>query len=94
MSKGAHKKAEKLGIIIMEKLKEGLESKDIDSPLAKEIFDLHKEWIMCYWSTYSAEGHKGLGDMYVSDERFKSYYDKEQDGVAEYLRDVIHRWAR
>jgi len=27
--------------------------------------------------------------MYVADERFRSYYDKEQPGTAEFLRDAV-----
>ena len=94
MSQAGHDKATKLGIIIIEKLKEGFETKETHGGLASEIYELHKEWIMCYWPSYSAQGHKGLGDMYVQDERFKEYYDKEQDGLAQYLRDVIHANAK
>jgi len=85
-----HTHAEKLEIIIKEKLKEGLKKKDTKGPLGKEIYRLHKEWIMCYWPKYSIEGHKGLGDMYVCDERFKAYYDDEIEGMAQYLHDVIY----
>jgi hypothetical protein len=27
--------------------------------------------------------------MYVDDERFRAYYDKEQPGCAEFLRDAV-----
>jgi hypothetical protein len=30
-----------------------------------------------------------LGDMYVSDPRFKANYDKKGEGLAEYLRHAI-----
>lgn len=90
MSQAGHEKATKLGIIIIEKLKEGFATGETSGELATEIYELHRDWIMCYWPSYSAEGHKGLGDMYVQDERFKEYYDKEQEGLAQYLRDVIH----
>ena len=93
LSKAGHEKATKLGIIIIEKLKEGYDKQIYEGPLAKEIFDLHKEWIMCYWTSYSAAAHKGLGDMYIQDERFKEYYDQEQEGLAQYLRDIIHIYA-
>ncbi len=90
MSEAGHKHAEKLGIIIKEKLMEAFDKKEVTGPLAKEIYELHREWIMCYWPAYSVEGHKGLGDMYVADDRFKAYYDDEKEGVAAYLRDIIH----
>ena len=34
--------------------------------------------------------HRGLGDMYVSDERFTSHYDQLAPGLAQWLRDAIH----
>jgi hypothetical protein len=35
------------------------------------------------------EMHRCFGQMYVSDERFKAYYDSMGPGVAEHLRDAI-----
>lgn len=58
--------------------------------LAQKAADLHKKWIMFYWSEYSKEAHAGLAQMYVDDERFTAYYDKEVPGTAEFLRDAIH----
>lgn len=57
--------------------------------LAQRAADLHKQWLTFYWSEYSKEAHAGLAQMYVDDERFKAYYDKEQTGAAEFLRDAI-----
>jgi DNA-binding transcriptional MerR regulator len=34
--------------------------------------------------------HRGLGDMYVSDERFTRTYDEVAPGLAQWLRDAIH----
>lgn len=34
--------------------------------------------------------HRGLGDMYVSDERFTSQYEQVAPGLAQWLRDAIH----
>jgi len=51
---------------------------------------LHKEWLMVFYPNYSAEYHKGIGEMYVADERFKAYYDKIIPGCAEFLRDAIN----
>jgi hypothetical protein len=42
-----------------------------------------------YWDSYSKEAHAGVAQMYVDDERFTAYYDKEQPGTAEFLRDAI-----
>ncbi|WP_042454928.1 MerR family transcriptional regulator [Neobacillus dielmonensis] len=56
---------------------------------AQNAADLHKRWLTYYWDHYSKEAHAGLAQMYVDDERFKAYYDKEQPGTAEFLRDAI-----
>ena len=57
--------------------------------LAQKAADLHKQWLTFYWSQYSKEAHAGIAQMYVDDERFKAYYDAEQPGTAEFLRDAI-----
>jgi DNA-binding transcriptional MerR regulator len=57
--------------------------------LAQKAADLHKQWLTYYWSEYSKVAHAGLAQMYVDDERFKAYYDKDQPGTAEFLRDAI-----
>ncbi len=36
------------------------------------------------------EYHKGLGEMYVADERFRANYDKIALGCTEFLRDAIN----
>ena len=36
-------------------------SPKLTSQLAQEIFQLHKDWLMYSWSSYSPEAHKGLG---------------------------------
>lgn len=98
MTKLDHDHAKKLGIIINEKLKESFhlteELGHLNTDIAQEVFYLHKEWIIIYWPTYSSEAHKGLGDMYVADDRFRSYYDAEQEGLATHLRDIIHYYAK
>ena len=40
------------------------------------------------------EAHAGVAQMYVCDERFKEYYDKHWDGLAEFLRDAIVEYTR
>ena len=63
---------------------------DPASELAQKAADLHKKWLCFYWKEYSKEAHANLAQMYVDDERFTAYYDKEQPGTAEFLRDAIH----
>ncbi len=64
-----------------------------DSETGRDIALLHKAWLGFTWAQYSPEAHRGLGDMYVADERFTAYYDQNVKGCAAFLRDAIHRWA-
>ncbi len=61
--------------------------------IGKIITELHKEWIMMTWKTYSSEAHKGLAKMYVFDDRFKAYYDDKMEGCADFLQKAIEHWA-
>lgn len=79
----------KLGEEINIKLAEAFKGGNPKSKLAQEVAELHKKWLLYTWSNYSKEAHAGLAQMYVYDERFKEYYDKTQDGLAEFLRDSI-----
>jgi hypothetical protein len=62
---------------------------DPASDIAQITAELHKKWLMYYWSEYSKEAHAYIAQMYVDDERFKAYYEK-QPGMTEFLRDAIH----
>jgi DNA-binding transcriptional MerR regulator len=70
-------------------LAEAFKTGDPAGGLAQKAADLHKKWLTYYWKEYSKEAHAGLAQMYVDDERFTAYYDKEQPGTAQFLRDAI-----
>lgn len=70
-------------------LAEAFKTGDPASELAQKAAELHKKWLTFYWSEYSKEAHAGLAQMYVDDERFTAYYDKDVPGTAEFLRDAI-----
>ncbi len=74
---------------LMKTLAEAFKDSDPASELAQRAADLHKQWLTYYWAKYSKEAHAGLAQMYVDDERFTAYYDKEQPGTAAFLRDAI-----
>lgn len=88
-SQEVYEKAERLAQEILEKLHAAMDEKDPSSIEAQEVAALHKEWISLYWPTYTKEAHRGLAQMYVEDDRFRAYYDKEKEGAAEFLRDII-----
>ncbi|WP_026576635.1 MerR family transcriptional regulator [Bacillus sp. UNC438CL73TsuS30] len=74
---------------VRETLAQAFATGDPAGELAQKAANLHQQWLTYYWSEYSKEAHAGLAQMYVDDERFKAYYDKEQPGTAEFLRDAI-----
>lgn len=74
---------------LLKTLSEAFEIGDPTGEIAQKAADLHKKWLSYYWTSYSKEAHAGLAQMYVDDERFTAYYDKEKPGTAEFLRDSI-----
>ena len=92
MSEADYARAEQLNADISENLKAAVKTNDPAGELAQEVCRLHKEWLCIFWKdgAYSKETHKSLAEMYVTDERFKAYYDKIVDGGALFLRDAIN----
>jgi len=71
------------------------ETKDIESQETKEVYKLHREWLSYTWPKYSAQAHRGLVQMYISDERFASYYNNRAGKeVVSLLHDAVMRYAR
>lgn len=60
-----------------------------DSPIAQKACEKHKEWLLFSWPSYSKEAHRGVAQMYVDDERFAAYYEKNIKGLATFMRDAI-----
>jgi DNA-binding transcriptional MerR regulator len=90
MSQEQYDEVTKLAEQVTLTLAEAYKTGDPAGELAQKAADLHKHWLCYYWKEYSMEAHAGLAQMYVDDERFTAYYDKEQPGTAEFLRDAIH----
>ena len=65
-----------------------------EGPEGETIVSNHKEWLMLSGLKYQPSVHKGLGQMYVMDERFTMYYDKNVLGCAQFLRDAIQVWVK
>ena len=67
------------------------EEKDPTGPDGMEIAALHEKWLRLAWTDYNKDAHAGLVKMYIEDERFKAYYDRETPGCADFLcKAVIH----
>lgn len=89
MTEKQYEEVTKLAEEITKTLAEAYKTGDPAGETAQKAAELHKKWLTYYWTEYSKEAHAGLAQMYVEDERFKAYYDKEQPGTAEFLRDAI-----
>ncbi len=63
-----------------------------DSPEVQEVVATHYRWVSLFW-TPSAETYRGLTQMYVEDERFRSNYDEIAPGAAVLLRDAADIYA-
>ena len=74
---------------VMDTLHAAFATGDPAGELAQKAADLHRQWLSFYWDQYSKEAHAGVAQMYVDDERFTAYYDKERPGVATFLRDAV-----
>lgn len=76
--------------MIIHALKEG----DPDDKIAGDLVAKHSDWIKIFWpeGSFSAEKYRALADKYLSDERFKNYYDKWIDGATKYLAESIKKY--
>ncbi|MHC5268217.1 MerR family transcriptional regulator [Enterococcus sp. LJL98] len=85
---------ERTEVELIEKLQKLQETAEIESPLAKEIFELHKHWLQFSWTEYHPEAHKGLGFTYIGDDRFTHYYEERAgQGAAQLLHEIIQYYA-
>lgn len=89
MTKEEYDQMTRLEKEMREVLAEAVKTGDPAGELAQRAARLHRQWLSYTWPHYSKEAHAGLAQMYVDDERFTAYYDKEQPGTAAFLRDAI-----
>lgn len=90
LSEEEYQRMEAIGARIQERLQEAVWSgADYKGVEGKEIAELHKEWLNISTPKYTIEMHRGLAQMYVSDERFTAYYDSKVAGCAQFLCDAV-----
>lgn len=94
MTKKEYEDATLLEQQLLQRLKEVLPTNDPTSDQGQHLAEMHKKWLSYYWGHYSKQAHAGLANMYVQDERFKSYYDQHGEGAAQFLRDAIVHYTR
>lgn len=63
-----------------------------DSDMAKEIAELHRQWLQFTLPGYTPAKHRGVAAMYIGDERFTAYYDRRVPGCAQWLCDAVQHW--
>jgi len=61
-----------------------------DGTLAMDLAEAHRSHIARWFYDVSPEQHRGLGDLYISDERFYAPYEEIAPGFSQYVRDAIH----
>ena len=88
-----YNEGERLRIAYEEKLKKAFATGNPSGELAHEACDLHRQWLCVFYPKYSKEYHKGLGEMYVADERFKAHYERIIPGCAEFFSDAIKSYC-
>ena len=94
MSKEQWERFKQLEAEILERLEAGVRDRiTAESEDAGEIVKLHKEWLMMIWKQYTRQAHVGLADMYVADQRFTDYYDRNVTGCARLLEQAIRYWV-
>ena len=94
LSQELYGEGERLRVEMERALKAAFGSGDPAGELAQKACDLHRQWLCVFYPKYSKEYHKGLGEMYVADERFRANYDKLAPGCTEFFRDAINIYCR
>lgn len=61
----------------------------INSSSVQQIVAAHRKAISKWFYDCSPEMQKNLAKLYISDERFKAYYDSRARGLAQYVHDAI-----
>lgn len=90
MTEADYERFQNLGEEIRRRLEDAVQNGiSPDSEEAGRIVALHKEWLGMTWKKYTEEAHKAVANMYISDERFKMYYDREVSGCAEFLEKAV-----
>mgnify|MGYP006167278771 FL=1 len=67
--------------------------KAANSPEVQKLVKIHYNWVSVFW-TPTKDGYIGLGQMYVSDERFTQNYDKYAPGCAAFMAQAMGIYAQ
>lgn len=70
-------------------------SQDLDSSAAHDVYRLHRQWLCFTWNNYSPARHRGLAQLYLTDDRFAQYYNQRVGlpNATATLAAIIDRYA-
>jgi DNA-binding transcriptional MerR regulator len=60
-----------------------------DGAAARALAERHRDHLSRWFYPCSPEMHRGLGELYVADDRFAQVYEREGPGLAAYFHDAI-----
>lgn len=90
LTEEAYNRMQEIGGEINRILEEAVKNNEYpEDTVGEKVALLHKEWLSFTWPSYTPQAHKGLVQMYVADERFKKYYDKNVEGCAQFLKAAV-----
>ena len=61
-----------------------------DSVVAMDLAEEHRRHLNKWFYDCVPAMHRGIGDLYVSDERYMAPYEEIHPGFAQYVHDAIH----
>jgi len=91
MSKEEFEKIGKDGDELIKKIA-AASGEDPGSPGVQELIARHYAGLRAFYEP-NVEMYRGLGDMYVADERFGAYFDRYKPGLAAFMRDAMHAYC-
>ena len=94
MSPEDYKRLEELTEEIKTTLPRATAAGDSEGELGRRVAELHREWLLFFWTDYSKEKHLGLAQMYLADPRFKAHYDAMGEGCCEFLVRAIEAYCK
>ena len=95
MTQEQYSEIEGLNEKILEKLTAAVAAgADPAGEAGKEVADLHRRWLTIMGDKYDVQRHRGIAELYVQDQRFTAYYDKERPGCAQFLHDAVLCWVK
>ncbi len=66
--------------------------RDPGDPEVQQTIARHHAWIETFYPC-SAEVYRGLGQLYTSDDRFRSYYEDFGPNLADFMQAAINYYA-